>query len=99
MGADVYEELAGAVLSLCGGKKLEGSLPRDHAFVTALESITGIPATWGTHDEMMVKGVNWDSLREKVGGEFVPDSPLEDEAAFWHNLLGDRPFYSWTDIF
>jgi hypothetical protein len=61
--------------------------------------MAGITAAWGTHDEMMVKGVNWDSLREKMGGAFVPDSPPEDEAAFWRNLLGEKPFYCWTDIF
>ena len=99
MRADVYEQLAEAVLAECGGKKLEGSLPRDHVFVSALENITGISATWGTHDEMMVKGVNWNSLREKAGSAFVPDSPPDDEAAFWRSLLGDRPFYSWADIF
>ena len=99
INADGYRQLAEAVLAGCGGKKLEGSLPRDHVFVSTLETITGISTTWGTHDEMMVKGVNWNSLREKVGGEFVPDSPPDDEAAFWRTLLGDRPFYCWTDIF
>jgi predicted N-acetyltransferase YhbS len=99
MSADRYGQLAEAVLAECDGKKLEGSLPRDHVFITALEKVTGISATWGTHDEMMVKGVNWNSLREKVGSEIVPDSPPDDEAAFWRNLLGESPFYSWADIF
>ena len=96
---DAYEQLARAVLSVVEGKKLEGSLPRNHAFVTVLEGITGISATWGTHDEMMVKGVNWDSLREKVGGELGADTSRSDEAGFWSNLLGARPFYWWTDLF
>jgi hypothetical protein len=97
--ADVYRQLAEAVLAECDDKKLEGSLPRDHVFVTALEAITGISATWGTHDEMMVKGVNWPSLQKKIGVEFVPDSPPDDEARFWRHLLGESPFYCWTDIF
>ncbi|MDP6041722.1 MAG: GNAT family N-acetyltransferase [Candidatus Latescibacteria bacterium] len=96
---DAYEQLAQAVMSVCDGKKLEGSLPRDHLCITVLEALTGIPATWDTHDEMMVKGVNWNSLREKVGGEVVSNIPPNDEDSFWRNLLGERPFYWWTDIF
>ena len=76
-----------------------GSLPRGHDFVRALEALTGTTATWDTHDEMMVKGVNWPALQQKVGGEFVPDGLPEDEAAFWRDLLGTKPFYSWADIF
>ena len=94
-----YGPLAEAVLAEVGDRILAGSLPRAHDFVRALEALTGTAATWDTHDEMMVKGVNWSALRQKVGGEFVPARPPEDEAAFWRDLLGNRPFYSWADIF
>jgi len=29
----------------------------------------------------------------------APDEPPANEAAFWRGLLGDKPFYSWADIF
>ncbi len=98
-GADVYGQLAAAVLAQCDGKKLEGSLPRNHVFVRALEASTGTSATWNTHDEMMVKGVNWPVLREKLGADLVPPGPPTDESEFWRQLLGASPFYSWADIF
>jgi hypothetical protein len=64
-----------------------------------LEALTGTAAAWDNHDEMMVKGMNWSTLRDKVGAEFAPDGPPADEAAIWRCLLGDTPFYSWVDIF
>ena len=94
-----YRSLAAAVLAEIGTRRLAGSLPHDHGFIRALEALTGTTAKWDTHDEMMVKGVNWAALRQKVGDEFVPDTPPQDEVAFWDSILGNRPFYSWADIF
>lgn len=61
---------------------------------------------------MIIRAANETELEELAELQrlkFRPDEPdaaqrfmtytKEDEAAFWHNLLGDRPFYSWTDIF
>lgn len=98
-GAYGYEKLAQAVLAGVGDRKLAGSLPRDHDFVRTLEALTGTTAAWDTHDEMMVKGVNWPALHDKLGAEFAPVGPPANEAAFWRGLLGDKPFYSWADIF
>ena len=91
-----YERLGTAVLSLCAGKKLEGSLPHNHKFVNTLEALSGVSPVWNTHDEMMVKGVNWNALRSKLGDVDVPPT---DETSFWAKLLGDDVFYWWTDIF
>ena len=97
--AEGYRSLAEAALAEVGDRRLAGSLPRDHDFVGALEALTGTTAAWDTHDEKMVKGVNWSTLRQKVGEELAPDRPPQDEAAFWRGLVGSRPFYSWADIF
>ena len=94
---EAYERLVAAVLALCDGKKLEGSLPQDHAFINVLEATIGAPVDWDTHDEMMVKGVNWPVLQEKLGVESNSRDGGED--LFWRNLLGEKPFYWWTDIF
>ena len=77
-----YRPLAEAVLAEVGDGRLAGSLPRGHDFVRALEALTGTTAAWDTHDEMMVKGVNWPALRQKVGGEFVPDRPRRTKPRF-----------------
>ena len=96
---DAFEKLAGAVLSLSAGKKVEGSLPKDHVFVRVLEAAAGVSPVWDTHDEMMVKAVNWDALRQKLGLDAVPDHAPNAEEDFWRNLLVESPFYWWTDIF
>ncbi|MDA0710915.1 MAG: GNAT family N-acetyltransferase [bacterium] len=91
-------DLASKVLGLCRGI-LTGSLPKGHPFVHVLETISFTRAVWETHDEMMVKGVNWARMREKLGLDGIPDHGPESEAAFWPSLLGPDVFYWWTDIF
>ena len=109
-----YEALANKVLTTVretGKTCLEGSLPIGHSFIKYLETAVGTRSQWGCHDEMMVKGINWQSLSERFGcAEEVP----ADEAAFWQQLFGGGeqtaawaqtlpasvgPFYWWSDIF
>ena len=93
-----YADLASLVLNQCKGK-LYGSLPLRHAFVHTLETMSQSTATWSTYDEMMVKGVNWDTLREKLGADVVPSPKPKSEAEFWPDLFGEDAFYWETDIF
>jgi predicted N-acetyltransferase YhbS len=93
-----YADLASLVLNKCNGK-LSGSLPHRHAFVHTLETMSQSTATWSTYDEMMVKGVNWHSLREKLGADVVPSPQPKSEAQFWTDLFGDDVFYWETDFF
>jgi len=93
-----YADLASLVLNQCRGK-LQGSLPHRHAFVHTLETMCQATATWATYDEMMVKGVNWQTLREKLGADVVPNLKPQSEAQFWPDLFGDDVFYWETDIF
>ncbi|MDE2998694.1 MAG: GNAT family N-acetyltransferase [Gemmatimonadota bacterium] len=70
-----------------GLERIEGSLPAGHGLVSALEAVCGSDASWGCHDEMMLKGINWRTIREKLNGE-PRDGPPEDEGAFWRALYG-----------
>lgn len=70
-----------------GLKRIEGSLPAGHGLVSALEAVCGSTATWGSHDEMMLKGINWPAIRKKLNGEPGLGAP-EDEGAFWRALYG-----------
>lgn len=94
-----YADLAGLILHQCEGRRLEGSLPRGHAFVHTLETMSHQTATWDTYDDMMVKGVNWNRLREKLGADLVPDFKPDSEKDFWSSVLGSDAFYWPTDIF
>ena len=70
-----------------GLKRIEGSLPAGHGLVGALEAICGSNAAWASHDEMMLKGINWRSIRKKLNGDPCGGEP-EDEGAFWRALYG-----------
>lgn len=70
-----------------GLKRIEGSLPAGHGLVSALEAVCGSDAIWGNHDEMMLKGINWRTIREKLNGE-PHGGPPRDEGAFWRALYG-----------
>jgi hypothetical protein len=56
-------------------------------------------AVWGTDDHMMVKGVNWRLMREKLGADAVPSAKPENEEPFWKALFGGDVFYWDTDVF
>ena len=92
-------DLASLVLAQCGGRRLCGSLPHNHPFVLTVETICQASAVWNTDDHMMVKGIHWGQLREKLGEEVVPVSKPEDEGPFWTSLLGEDVFYWETDVF
>lgn len=94
-----FADLASLVLTKSQNKNLEGSLPRDHPFVITLETMTQMNATWGVHDHMMVKAVNWDRLREKLGMEAVPAAKPKLEYLFWADVFGENMFYWDTDVF
>jgi predicted N-acetyltransferase YhbS len=94
-----YSELAGVALEYSKGKRLGGSLPRDHAFVNTLETMTQTKAVWDIDDHMMVKGVNWDTLREKLGNNLVPNPPPTAEGEFWTQVFGENMYYWETDVF
>lgn len=94
-----YAELACVALEFSKGKRLGGSLPGDHTFVSALETITQSKAVWDVDDHMMVKGVNWDTLREKLGRELVPVPRPISEHDFWVNVFGEDMYYWETDVF
>jgi len=94
-----YAHLASLLLQHSQGKRLAGSLPRDHALVLTLETMSQAAAVWGTDDHMMVKGVNWRLMREKLGADAVPSAKPENEEPFWKALFGGDVFYWDTDVF
>ncbi|MCZ6636400.1 MAG: GNAT family N-acetyltransferase [bacterium] len=86
---DTYGDLVCKVIDETGGlKPVTGSLPHNHPFIHHLCQVTGKIPEWHTHDEMMVKLVNWKTLTEKLGGIYVPVGPPEPESDFWKVLLG-----------
>lgn len=70
-----------------GLKRVEGSLPVGHGLVSAIEAVCDSKATWDSHDEMMLKGINWRTVRKKLNGEPRGGVPV-DEGAFWRALYG-----------
>ena len=52
-----------------GLTRVEGSLPVGHGLVRALEKVCGTIVTWNSHDEMMLKGINWRTIKEKLNGD------------------------------
>lgn len=92
-------DLASLVLNKSQNKVLRGSLPHGHAFVKTLETMTQSAARWGVDDHMMVKAVNWNRLREKLGKEVVPASKPKLEHPFWADVFGVDMFYWDTDVF
>ena len=106
--ASDYGRLARIVFGAAGEsseRMLRGSLPRDHPFVPALESLVGGPAVWAKHDEMMVKVSRWDLLKEKLCSDSVvlpesfPTDPGEIRSS-WRALLGcSEAGNSWLDRF
>lgn len=99
-GEDIaYADLVSLILDRCEGRRLGGSLPRDHAFVRTLETIAHQKATWRTYNDMMVKGINWISLRDKLDIDITHKPKPDEETAFWKRAFGDKPFYWDTDIF
>ncbi len=89
-GDDVFRDLALLIRGCArrhGLKRIEGSLPAGHGLVSALEAVCGSLATWGSHDEMMLKGINWGTIREKLIGE-PRGGPPGEEGAFWRALYG-----------
>ncbi len=64
---------------------MAGSLPPGHPLAEGLARAAGDRLRWDRHDEMMVKGVNWTSLAEKLGGSA---DPPEEEGPFWEALFG-----------
>ncbi len=102
-------------LESSGLRTVAGSLPHDHALVEYLSRDTGSEARWTTHEEMMVKLINWPSLARKLWAAELP-MPRSGEAALLETLFGVRPappgqtpwsslppgkglFYWWSEIF
>lgn len=91
-GDGAYPDMAQLILGCArryGLNRIEGSLPAGHGLVGALEAVCGSNATWGSHDEMMLKGINWRTIREKVNGGPQGGAP-EDEGTFWRALYGRK---------
>lgn len=89
-GDGAYPDLARLICGSArryGLKRIEGSLPAGHGLAGALEAVCGSTATWASHDEMMLKGINWPAIRKKLNGEPGRGAP-EDEGAFWRALYG-----------
>ena len=86
---DAYQELVRMVINEAGeARSIEGSLPQGHPFIQHFVHVTGETPAWDTHDEMMVKLVNWKTLTGELGGIHVPGSPPQPESDFWNILLG-----------
>ena len=91
-GDGVFVDLAHLICGCArryGLKRIEGSLPAGHGLVGALEALCGSTAAWGSHDEMMLKGINWRTIREKLNREPQGGAP-EDEGTFWRALDGQK---------
>ncbi|MDE2889592.1 MAG: GNAT family N-acetyltransferase [Gemmatimonadota bacterium] len=89
-GDGVFVDLAQLICGCARGNglnRIEGSLPAGHGLARALEAVCDSTATWGIHDEMMLKGINWRTIREKLNGEPHGCEP-HDEGAFWRTLYG-----------
>lgn len=94
-----YADLASVVLNHCKGKNLMGSLPRQHPFVHTLETLSQSSATWDVDDHMMVKGINRNTLRDKLGPDVVPTPHPASEEMFWMQIFSEAGFYWDTDVF
>ena len=91
-GDGAYPDMAQLIFGCArryGLNRIEGSLPAGHGLVGALEAVCGSTATWGSHDEMMLKGINWRTITEKLNGGPQGEAP-EDEGAFWRALYGQK---------
>ncbi len=86
-----------------GLTRVEGSLPAEHGLVRALEEVCGSTAAWDGHDEMMLKGINWRRIKEKLDGNPPPGGAPAAEGAFWRALFGqdvdgmDESLTEWMD--
>ncbi len=88
---DVFEDLARLIClhALRNGlNRVEGSLPVGHGLARALEKVCGSTASWDSHDEMMLKGINWRTIVEKLNGNPRTVGAPADEGAFWRALYG-----------
>ncbi len=88
---EVFDDLARLICrcaSRNGLTRVEGSLPVGHGLVRALEKVCGSIATWNSHDEMMLKGINWRTIKEKLKGDPPPGAAPAAEGAFWRALFG-----------
>ena len=91
-GDSVFVDLAQLICERArsdGLKRIEGSLPAGHGLASALEAVCRSTAAWDSHDEMMLKGINWRTIREKLNGEPQRGAP-EDEGTFWRALYGQN---------
>jgi predicted N-acetyltransferase YhbS len=68
--------------------KICGSLLPGHPFVKELGQILSGEPSWGTHDEMMLKVMNWETVKQKLGGEGAPEHQPEEEGPLWRGLFG-----------
>lgn len=87
----VFDDLAGLIgrcASRNGLTRIEGSLPTGHGLVSALERVCGSCAAWNSHDEMMLKGINWRAIRERFDVAATWGGAPVDEGAFWRALYG-----------
>jgi len=89
---DVFQKLAekvAAVASELNVAKISGSLLRSHPFVKELSRLLNTKPAWDTHDEMMLKLIDWRSLKQKLGGTGAPEQSPEDEGPLWRGLFGE----------
>lgn len=81
-------------------QNITGSLPHNHRLVAQLAPSSD-QIRWGTHEEMMVNLINWDTLSRKLGIDDLP-AP-QAESAFWQALFGlkaespDADLNAWLD--
>lgn len=99
-----YRDLAGVVCAEATGagvRTVAGSLPRGHGLAEGLAETAGAQLEWGTHDEMMVKLANWDTLRAKLRGAGAPENRPGPEGPFWQALFGQgeapQALRAWMD--
>tara|TARA_Y100000588_G_scaffold265715_1_gene280466 strand:- start:28 stop:1083 length:1056 start_codon:yes stop_codon:yes gene_type:complete len=90
---DVFFALAESVVDAAleeNVQRIAGSLPKGHPLMQALGRVLKREPAWDTHDEMMLKLMNWESVKQKLGGEGAPEDPPEDEGSLWCGLFGER---------
>jgi predicted N-acetyltransferase YhbS len=88
---DAFSDLARLICGCArrnGLKRIEGSLPAGHGLVSALEAVCDSNTTWGSHDEMMLKGINWRTIGDRLNADPPRGFPPADEGAFWRALFG-----------
>ena len=88
---DAFDDLATWICRCArrrGATRVEGSLPAGNGLVSAFERVCGSAARWNSHDEMMLKGINWRTIGDRLNADPTRGFPPADEGAFWRALYG-----------